>query len=586
MPAVYINLLAQAPLRKIGAKSRAERALRPAIALAPRECYPGLVKRPWRAALLAALLAAPVMVPAARAEDEYEQFRYLYIESRRPMFRRVEGTDGSCVLTTDRPAAIKPASFSCRKAPGVKRVFVIGGSVAGDVNPYASPPGSGVEWINCGMGQYDSSRDEAILDEVLRYEPDLVILTTGNNEGLPEAGPLSVLVWRVRRALGLSHPLRGYSIQQALARHDEARASATLEERESAMIRRARAAGAEVIACTLPVNYADLPPWGESPWRDPDLVEGALRAQAGDARGAEAAFGRSLARSAARPFALFWRGRLRLSRGDRAGARADFLAAVQANGLGRVTPTRNDAVRRAAAAGGADLVDLFERVELLGGGLIGFDVIRDNVHWRGEIGPDVVAAVLAAPAARRVLGSRVTARGPGAGPGRPRRSAPGALDPSARDMAARGAVQWLEAERWFRPTPLAERTVAYFEEAVRTSPALLDSPDALIREMPAHFGGNVFAAGLAAQVHRAAPRLLAHFAEVARRRGRGERALALFDRSLAADPSFAGARLGRAQALWRLGRSEEAAADLRAAAAGGFPAEAAALEAAFSRVAR
>ena len=90
--------------------------------------------------------------------------------------------------------------FSATKAPQTYRAFCLGGStVLG--HPYetetafpkwlelelaASDPSRDYELINCGGMSYASYRLIPILEEVLRYEPDLIVVMTGHNEFLED----------------------------------------------------------------------------------------------------------------------------------------------------------------------------------------------------------------------------------------------------------------------------------------------------------------------------------------------------------------------------------------------------------------
>ncbi len=89
-------------------------------------------------------------------------------------------------------------SFPIDKPPGTRRCFVLGGStVQGEPYRIASAYSTWLElylntandaeaWdvINCGGVSYASYRLSMILDEVLQYEPDLIILDCGHNEFL------------------------------------------------------------------------------------------------------------------------------------------------------------------------------------------------------------------------------------------------------------------------------------------------------------------------------------------------------------------------------------------------------------------
>ena len=109
-----------------------------------------------------------------------EQTRYEIPPSRRDFFR--------------------PDSFAAKKGPGEFRIFCLGGSTV-QGRPYsietsfpiwlernlqAADPGRRWEVVNCGGVSYASYRLVPILEEVLRYQPDLIILYTGHNEFLED----------------------------------------------------------------------------------------------------------------------------------------------------------------------------------------------------------------------------------------------------------------------------------------------------------------------------------------------------------------------------------------------------------------
>ncbi|MHB8898104.1 MAG: hypothetical protein ACYC6Y_05105, partial [Thermoguttaceae bacterium] len=91
-------------------------------------------------------------------------------------------------------------SFDARKAPNEYRIFCLGGStVQGspftietsfttflELSLQAAEPERKWQVVNCGGISYASYRLVPILQEVLRYQPDLVILYTGQNEFLED----------------------------------------------------------------------------------------------------------------------------------------------------------------------------------------------------------------------------------------------------------------------------------------------------------------------------------------------------------------------------------------------------------------
>ncbi len=92
----------------------------------------------------------------------------------------------------------RPDSFAAEKPSDEFRIFCLGGSTV-QGRPYsietsfttwlemdlqAADPGRRWEVVNCGGVSYASYRLVPILEEVLRYQPDLIILYTGHNEFL------------------------------------------------------------------------------------------------------------------------------------------------------------------------------------------------------------------------------------------------------------------------------------------------------------------------------------------------------------------------------------------------------------------
>ena len=91
-------------------------------------------------------------------------------------------------------------SFPVEKEDGVFRVFCLGGStVQGrpwsietafpawlELSLQAAAPERRWEVVNCGGVSYASYRLTHVLKEVLRYQPDLILLCTGHNEFLED----------------------------------------------------------------------------------------------------------------------------------------------------------------------------------------------------------------------------------------------------------------------------------------------------------------------------------------------------------------------------------------------------------------
>lgn len=118
-------------------------------------------------------------------------------ESVRSLFVLNEQAD-QYEVASNRLGYFAPESFPRIKSANSKRVFVLGGSTV-QGRPYSTStslttwlelalnladPESDWDIVNCGGVSYASYRLTPIVEEVLDYEPDLVIVMTGHNEFL------------------------------------------------------------------------------------------------------------------------------------------------------------------------------------------------------------------------------------------------------------------------------------------------------------------------------------------------------------------------------------------------------------------
>lgn len=132
--------------------------------------------------------------PESVLEDPYVSFGSL-----RPLFE-LNASGTAFETASERTTYFCPQSFAATKGEDTFRVFCLGGSTV-QGRPYSVEtsfstwlklnlevlcPDKDVEMVNCGGISYASYRLIPIMQEVLGYEPDLVILCTGQNEFLEE----------------------------------------------------------------------------------------------------------------------------------------------------------------------------------------------------------------------------------------------------------------------------------------------------------------------------------------------------------------------------------------------------------------
>lgn len=122
---------------------------------------------------------------------------FLDLHNLQPLFVTDPST-GNMSIGSERRHLFRPASFSPNKRTGTYRIFALGGSTTqGEpystetafpewlrLNLQAAHPEREFEVINCGGLSYASYRVLAILREILQYDPDLILIYTGQNEYL------------------------------------------------------------------------------------------------------------------------------------------------------------------------------------------------------------------------------------------------------------------------------------------------------------------------------------------------------------------------------------------------------------------
>ena len=496
-------------------------------------------------ALLQPCLPAPL--PAAEASGQEAAFCE---DVKKPFFLRDCGPGGACTVRPGRPgAAFRP--FAVPKPKGVRRIFVIGESAA---QLLGAPELPGAEIINCGMGGYNSRRIEAVFEEALAYEPDLVVLLSGNNEGPEYPCPGAAGELR-RRAAKLRERLHGLAASDVPA---AVRASLrTHEERLDGMAAGAAGKKIPLALCTLPANL-EMPPPGALPLESGPLARGLYLLERRDPRGAEEAFSAAAAAEPANLHALYWRGRALAAQGRGAEALENFLKVPELDpAQGRASRTRNAMIRRVAARRGAAVCDL-EKLFLSSAAAAppGFGQFADGVHWRRGYDAAVWRAIGAAAGAVMPASPAPAVRAAPAGEEELRRTfsyAVSGMDPASaygldRDSLAAGFID---------EPALAELA---FLEAQR--PGLPEKLAASAEKFSSYFIRNSWSEGAAGRLDGLRRSFAAHLAELERRRGNYGKALGLIGPALRLEPEKNFYRLIRAQALHGLGRTGEAAAEL------------------------
>jgi len=493
--------------------------------------------------ILRTLPAAALLLFAGASLRAADQRDYFCGEISRPYFK-----EGPAGFFSPARTGSKAAGFGLAKPRGELRVFVLGESAAGLLGPEPGETG-GAGIVNCGMAAYDSYRIDGVLRETLLYQPDLLVLLSGNNEGNEDGCPGPAAAWRrfkkkaAVKFRSLLPPKDGLppAVSASLAAH---------EGRVRGMARRARRAGVPLLICSLPAN-ALMPPEGPAPTGSADFYRGEAALLRGDGAAAGAAAGAAfaawLAAAPADPLRHYYSGLAAKAAGKTAEAAAFFDRAISlAPGQERASRERNAMLAGVAREEGACFADLAAAFSAAAPGRIaGFGQFTDGVHWRAGQNAAAWAAILSAA---RGCGLKVPDFRP--------------APPAHKERTELPLKRLSYAAAWLGGPGLRERSVAMIEQALREDPAAVARAAGSAPELDRTFIRNFWSAGRAGAIRDLYPVFALNAAEAYRRAGRGREALALADKAAALGVKDPALHLLRARLLAAAGKKKEAAAAL------------------------
>ncbi|MFN2371652.1 MAG: tetratricopeptide repeat protein [Candidatus Krumholzibacteriia bacterium] len=488
-----------------------------------------------------------------------------------------------------------PLRLARDKPPGVRRVFVLGGSAArGEPDPAfslartlaanlaLSHPDEAFEVLDTGLTAANSHVVLPVARECLDLDPDLLVVYLGNNEvvgpfGLGPLGGRPPATWLVRLVVAARATRVGQLLARLMPPGDRAPAGAwggmamfldhavrgddpRLEGIRAAFARNledlcaaAGRAGVPVLLATVAVNLNDQPPLlslpaaGTAPAdsaRCAALVATAERALArADAAAAAAALDEAAVLGPQFAQVHYLRGRLLAANGRAAAALPHFRLACRWDALRfRADAHTNEVIRGVAAArGGAALVDVAAALADADHAAL----FLDHVHF-SHAGNRAVGRLLY-PAAARTLG-----------------------------LAPTGPAADADVTAWLGHTLYDSWEAAVAILAITGRPPFSAQQGARDRARAQALERQVQALPVAGflQAHAAArrtrpddPHLLEIQARLLQRLERDDEAIALWSRLLAWYPGGADWLLHRGEAFLRHGASAEAIADFRRALA-------------------
>lgn len=440
-----------------------------------------------------------------------EKQSYYCDDIRTPFFITVPGTG---ILHAAR-ARSEADDFIMPKPPKWTRVFIVGESVAkilGSGVPVEAA-GDRLEIINCGMGGYESYRIHGVLEEVLRYQPDLIVLLSGNNETLREPCPgfSAEMRRRWRRLLE-----RFYSIRPS---DMPAQTKASLkihEQRIRAMAAAARRKKTPLVICALPANLL-MPPNGELPLKNSVFAQGFAAFEKKDYSSALKYFLLFAEESPSDQFAQYYSGLSLRAAGRNEDALKYLRTALDLSG--GAGPARNEMLRRVATEEGACFADL-ERVFKAASpyGIPGFDQFTDGMHWRSFHESMVWDAIFSAAGSCGINAAQAY-RGTA-----PMQSKNAEWDAPEKRISY--AVSWLD------DSIINERVVAELSYLLKKNPAVLKKAVSSAQGLAELVKNDFRSAGLSGHAETRYPAFLTHAAEAYRRSGRVGQALKLMEKAM------------------------------------------------------
>jgi len=344
-------------------------------------------------------------------------------------------------------------SFPAWKPEGSFRVFVAGGSSARGF-PFFEPgsfarflqvgldllePGRPHQVINAGAFGYASYRVARVVEEVLNYEPDLVVVMTGHNEFLEkriygereQASPALIAVRscldrlrlyrELRQAVTALRPSPAPLLKEEVAwekySRDSKQVALTLDHYRynlEKIVRLCRERNVPVVFLTLPSNLKDFPPYrsqhgkqlnpeASAQW-EAHYQRGLSLLAESDSAAAVLEFDRAMELDSGYAALQYARGRALLEQGRPEMAELDFGWAVQLDAWPvRAFPEMNAAVREMAARGAivADALALFTAAAK--DRIPGNDLFLDHCHPTLAGQALLAQSVLLALAEKRVV---------------------------------------------------------------------------------------------------------------------------------------------------------------------------------------
>ncbi|NLI09638.1 MAG: tetratricopeptide repeat protein [Elusimicrobia bacterium] len=321
-------------------------------------------------------------------------FNRYYCEDIKKPFFKIEEVNGEKRVRPNREGS-HYFDFPFNKDKKRRRIFIVGESAAAILYSNNNKPKDqpffetkDFEIINFGMPAYESKRIKDVVIQSLDFNPDAIVLMSGNNEGFNE--PCPGLAFEIkRRYLNVS-----YNLAKIFSNEREKLFNLSLKIQKdniSETIDRAYEKNIKIFIVTLPYNVF-LPPDGERP-ADKEYISGYMAYDDGKYDLSQKIFEKIVLKDKKKePFARYYLGMSLYKRGEQEKA-YDYLSQslIFDNRLDRAGTQRNDMLRKLAAEKKADLIDLEKKFLSVSKNNLFMDenLFADGVHWYRDNNPPI-----------------------------------------------------------------------------------------------------------------------------------------------------------------------------------------------------
>jgi tetratricopeptide (TPR) repeat protein len=330
-----------------------------------------------------------------------ELFNYEYLEIHEPFFKIKEHRGKKYWVPQRNKNCAKP--FPVNKNPGKIRIFLTGGSFAVDWNtPLLEKQLNGIlqqnnlkktcEIINCGMAVYDSYRVSLVVREIVKYQPDLIIVLCGNGENVYTKN-INTTLYAIRRLLDKSwlfsttqNTIAGISrrnqnvLEPDKENIDLSEKFEAYKKNMATIFQLAKSKNIPLITGTLPINLNGIPPVGKRPI-DKIFLKGCLLLENGNFNEAIDAFRHYIRKYPDNAFGYFYLGKTYEKKKEFEKAKLNYYTAAKYDKAVRINPEMNEYLRsvyQEKKNGFIDLDTTFNR--LAQNNISGINQFRDDCH--------------------------------------------------------------------------------------------------------------------------------------------------------------------------------------------------------------